>query len=76
MATANRSSKYRAARTSSWPDPGHRAVQRNASTNSELVGMLARSFAGLHAALDAYTLADLIDKPKPLQKILQIQLVN
>jgi len=40
--------------------------------NCKLAGVLARSFAGLYQALDAYTLADLIDKPKPLQNILQI----
>ncbi|MFT3736258.1 MAG: Rrf2 family transcriptional regulator [Rhodocyclaceae bacterium] len=44
--------------------------------NCKLAGVLARSFAGLYAALDEYTLADLIEKPKPLQNILQIQVVR
>lgn len=39
--------------------------------NCKLAGVLARAFTALYDSLDQYTLADLIERPQPLIRILQ-----
>jgi len=39
--------------------------------NCKLAGILHRAFEGLYAALDAYTLADLLTEPEQLVKLLR-----
>lgn len=39
--------------------------------NCKLAGVLSRAFTALYDSLDQYTLADLIERPQPLIRILQ-----
>jgi Rrf2 family nitric oxide-sensitive transcriptional repressor len=42
------------------------------ASDCQLAGVLARAFAGLYEYLDQYTLADLVERPQPLIRLLQV----